>query len=215
MSHPTNNLWLKLRSRACSAAAALLNVPCVQIDPNVPVNHKWHLDFILHLANILRPRSYLELGIFHCGLFNQMIPYADSLIGVDLDPKAGTFMAPSPKARFVSARTDDFAEELRRAPQTFDMIFIDADHSKEAVEADFRNFLPFLAPHGLLLLHDTHPVDQAATERERCDDGYVAIDALSRQSDDWEMITIPVHPGLTLCRKRTTQLKWQEPVPKP
>jgi len=211
---PTSR-WLKLKARACEKALSLLDVPCALIDPRLMVDHKWHQDFILHLANVLRPRAYLELGIFHCGLFNKMIPYAETLIGVDLDPKAGSFMTKATKASFVCARTDDFAAMLRRDPMAFDMIFIDADHSKEAVEADFRNFMSFLNPHGLLLLHDTHPLDLAATERLRCDDGHAAIGSLSRQCDEWEMITIPVHPGLTMCRKRTTQLKWQEPVPQP
>lgn len=37
------------------------------------------------------------------------------------------------------------------------MLFIDADHSKEAVLQDFRGFFPFVAPYGLILLHDSHP----------------------------------------------------------
>lgn len=211
MQQSANSLGWKLRSRLVGVASRLLAVPCVPVDPSRPVDHKWHQDFVLHLANVLRPRTYLELGIFHCGLFNKMIPYAGDLIGVDLNPAAGEFMEKSGKARFVCASTDAYAEELQASPRTFDMIFIDADHSKEAVAADFRNFLPFLNMHGLLLLHDTHPIDAAATDRARCDDGYKAIEALSRESQDWEMITVPVHPGLTMCRKRTVQLKWQEP----
>jgi len=90
------------------------------------------------------------------------------------------------------------------------MIFIDADHSQAAVEEEFWNFFPFVAPHGLILLHDTHPIDEAATIPARCGDAYKTIERLSKQTDQFEMVTLPLHPGLTLCRKRTTQLAWQE-----
>jgi hypothetical protein len=38
---------------------------------------KYHIDFIVHLAQIMQPISYLEVGIFQSGLFNKMIPLAD------------------------------------------------------------------------------------------------------------------------------------------
>lgn len=54
----------------------------------------------------------------------------------------------------------------------FDVIFIDADHSVEAVFADYNNCVKHLADHGILLIHDLVPPTLDHTERPRCDDGY-------------------------------------------
>lgn len=32
----------------------------------------------------------------------------------------------------------------------------------------------------------------------------------SRHTTEYEMVTIPIPPGLIICRKRKTQLSWQE-----
>ena len=93
-------------------------------------------------------------------LFNRMIPYAEQLIGVDIKPEAGNYMQNSSNTRFVKATTQEFARELEVNPLQINRLFIDADHSKEEVLQDFQNFFPFVAPHGLILLHDTHPKNE-------------------------------------------------------
>ena len=202
--------WYRARRKLAVAVESLLGLKSLPLRADGPVDHKWHLNFILNLASVMRPQNYLECGIYHCGLFNQMIPFAQKLTGVDIAPEAGTYMVKSPKAQFVCSSTDDYAAKLRETGETFDFIFIDADHSRQAVRSDFMNYVGLLRPHGLLLLHDTHPIDQAATDNARCGDGYISIEEFSRQTEQWEMMTIPLHPGLTLCRRRTHQLKWME-----
>ena len=182
------------------------------LNPRAPVPENWHEDMIVYLAAVYRPRVYVELGVYECALFNRIVPYAGQLIGVDIAARASHFMDPSPTCRFVHATTQEFAAELRQQPLQIDMLFIDADHSQEAVRADFDAFFPFVAQHGLILLHDAHPRDEAYTDPRYCGDGYRAIAELSRQTDTFEMMTLPVHPGLTLCRKRMTHLAWQEPL---
>ncbi len=170
----------------------------------------WHEDFIVHLAQVYRPRVYVELGLYRCALFNRIIPYANRLIGVDIVPEAGKAMHPSSKVEFIQADTAAFAKRLKKNPITIDMLFIDADHSAKAVKHDFEAFFPFVAPHGLILLHDAHPKDSAAMASGYCGDGYKTIGELSHQCRDYEMVTIPIHPGLAICRKRVEQLSWQE-----
>ena len=169
---------------------------------------KWHINFILHLVSVLKPESYLEVGIFRCGLFNQVVPFADQLVGVDIDANAGKYMKVISKCKFVNSSSLDFFEQQIAIGRKFDFIFIDGDHSKEAVEADFLAAFEVLSDNGIMLLHDTYPLNITATTKERCDDGYLAIDKLSRLTDRWEMMTIPIHPGLTLCRKRFKQVHW-------
>lgn len=189
-----------------------LGLPAVDLIGAGRDHSKWHQDFILHLASVVRPKVYVELGVFQCGLFNRMVPLVERAIAVDSSPEAGRHMRRSPQASFFAGTTAEFARHLARHPVAIDLLFIDADHSREAVAADFEAFFPFVRPHGLILLHDTHPQDQAATDPRRCGDGYRAVEALSREAARYEMMTLPVHPGLTLCRKRAAQLAWQEPA---
>lgn len=173
----------------------------------VPEN--WHEDFIESLASVVRPRVYVELGLYQCALFNKIIPHAEYLIGVDTEPGAESFMRNSGKTKFVCSTTDEFAEELQKAPIEIDMLFIDADHAKESVLRDFRNFFPFVSPHGLILIHDSYPMNERYTESEYCSNAHEAIVELAKDTSEYELMTIPQHPGLTLCRKRTTQLSWK------
>jgi glycosyltransferase involved in cell wall biosynthesis/predicted O-methyltransferase YrrM len=171
----------------------------------------WHEDFIVHLASILRPRVYVELGIYRCALFNRVIPFADHLIGVDLNPEAGQFMAKSSKTQFINSTTLEFAQQIKAGSLWIDMLFIDADHSKGAVLQDFYAYLPYVAPHGLILLHDVHPGSEELLNPAWCGTAYLAAEELSRYRDEFEIMTIPASPGLAICRKRQLQLSWQEP----
>ena len=170
----------------------------------------WHQDFIVNLARVVRPKVYVELGIHRCALFNRVIDYADQLIGVDKDKKFAEFMKKSPKAHFFHGDTQKFVKELEEHPLQIDMLFIDADHSKEAVLQDFKSYFPFVAPHGLILLHDSHPGNEVMLRPVYCGTAYQAIEELSKETEAYEMVTIPVNPGLTLCRKRKKQLSWHE-----
>ncbi|KJR45337.1 hypothetical protein UF75_4273 [Desulfosporosinus sp. I2] len=171
----------------------------------------WHEDFIVHLASLVRPKVYVELGLYHCALFNRIIPFAEQLIGVDISPEAGNYMQQSSKTRFFKGTTHEFGKEMEVNPLEINMLFIDADHSKEAVLKDFKDFFPFIAPHGLILLHDTHPGNEQMMQPEWCGTAYLAVEELLREMrSSYELMTIPVSPGLTICRKRQAQLSWQE-----
>lgn len=179
------------------------------MNQSIERKENWHEDFITYLASQYRPKIYVELGLYQCELFNKIVPYADILIGVDISPAAGKHMTVSEKTVFVNSTTDEFVEGLRISPISIDMLFIDADHSKESVLKDFWNYLPFVKDHGLILLHDTHPKNLQYTEKGYCGDAYLVIEELKKHTDEFEFMTIPIHPGLTLIRKRKTQLSWE------
>jgi len=203
----------KIAIRLLGAVGRLFGLRPVFFQPLSPVHPKWHQDFIVHLAQITRPKSYLELGIYQCGLFNKMSEFVENATGVDQSQEAESYMEKRLGVRFFCMSTVEYIEILKKEDTRFDYIFIDADHSKSAVEFDFAAYFEYLKPHGLMLIHDTHPLDESATASGRCGDGHHAIEAYSRNCDRWEMVTIPVHPGLTICRKRNSQLKWKEPRP--
>ena len=174
------------------------------------VGLNWHEDFIIHLASLVRPKVYVELGLYQCALFNRIIPYAEQLIGVDIRSEAGQYMHHSMNTRFVKATTQEFARELEGNPLQINMLFIDADHSKAAVLQDFQEFFPFVAPHGLILLHDTHPENEEMMKLSLSGTACQAVEILAQDTSAYELMTIPVTPGLTICRKRQVQLYWME-----
>jgi predicted O-methyltransferase YrrM len=137
-----------------------------------------------------------------------MIPYCQTLTGVDLDANAGSYMESTSKVNFVNMSSHDYWKTSHG--NLFDFIMIDANHSKESVEEDFHNGLRLLGEDGLLLLHDTYPESEEATISDRCDDGYLFIGEASLDSRDYEMVTLPRHPGLTICRKRSKQVPWMQ-----
>lgn len=172
------------------------------------VKGNWHVNFILHLATIVKPRVYVELGLYQCELFNQMIPLSEKLIGVDFSPLAGNYMQKSYKAEFICTKTEDFAKVAKAENLKIDLLFIDANHSYESVRDDFMNFFPLVNNDGLILLHDGYPKDIQHTDNGYCGDGYRAIKELTENQNGFEMMTIPVHPGLTIARKRSAHLPW-------
>jgi predicted O-methyltransferase YrrM len=182
----------------------------LNVTPSGELNENWHEHFIEYLAKVVHPNVYVELGLYRCSLFNLIIPYANELIGVDINPDAEKYLKKSEKVTFYSMDTSKFAEKLKLEPILIDMLFIDADHSKEAVINDFTNFFPFVKQHGLIMIHDTHPKSEEFLSQEWCNNSYQAIEDLSINTDNYELVTIPVHPGLTLIRKRVAQLSWKE-----
>jgi len=180
----------------------------VLVKKDRPILGNWHVNFIVHLASVVRPKTYVELGLYQCELFNKIIPFADELIGVDMATEAGTFMKKTKKASFVNCSTDEYCKIASAKGLKIDMLFIDANHSYESVKNDFLGYFSMVSEGGIILLHDGYPKDIQHTGNGYCGDGYKAIDELTRSAIDYEMMTIPVHPGLTLARKRSKHVPW-------
>lgn len=173
-------------------------------DKEIPFN--WHEDFIVNLAENLRPNTYCELWLYRCELFNRIVPFSNRLIWVDLSKEPGKFMKKCKKTEFHNMTTDDYFENIKGSWIQIDLLFIDANHSKESVMKDFVNYFELVSNQGIILLHDWYPKNEFYTQSGYCWDWYLAIAELSKKCDTYEMVTIPVHPGLTICRKRTEHL---------
>lgn len=110
-------------------------------------------DIINHFIRIRDFTSYLELGVQNPqNCFDKIL--CAHKAGVDPDSAAA--------ATFAMTSDDYFASTAGIAAR-YDIIFIDADHRKEAVERDAKNALKCLNENGVIILHDCLPV----TEQEQ------------------------------------------------
>lgn len=179
-----------------------------------PIETIPHVSILLMLGSIIRPKVYIEYGVRHGTLFNVMIEATKSFktrcIGVDMSSIDNKH---SNGEYYDRCTTDKFADEiLPNLGIVVDMVFIDADHSKDQAFRDFEKIFPYVAEDGLIVMHDTYPLNEMYTNPSYCDDSYLAAWKI-RTTDYYklraEIITLPVHPGLTIIRKSTRQLFWK------
>ena len=110
-------------------------------------------------------------------------------------------------SRFYEMSTDDYFAYM--SIPTLDMVFIDADHKFESALRDFDNVFPHVRNDGFIFLHDTYPHDEKWLAPQYCNDCYKTAEYIRENySDKCEIITIPVHPGLSIVRKCEKQLEW-------
>jgi len=97
--------------------------------------------------------SYLELGVDTGNNFSNIhVPFPWNKRGVDVQPIKGHFSYYN--ARVFIGTTNQFFEET---PETFDLIFVDADHEREQFVRDVNNSLEILNPGGTIVCHDCLP----------------------------------------------------------
>lgn len=150
-----------------------------------------HSDFISLLADVYQPKSYLELGTYKGETFFKIQQKCPHCIGVDSAADAvGHRMT-----------TQEF---FYKNLETFDMIFIDADHNYKAVLSDLWNSMRILNRAGLIILHDTDPATDNLLDPGYCGDAFKILSTLDMpQFHDWTQITLPLSdPGLTLVQRR-------------
>jgi predicted O-methyltransferase YrrM len=94
----------------------------------------------------------------------------------------------------------------------FDMVFIDGDHSKEQVLKDFTNVSEMVIEDGFVLLHDTYPCDENMELPNHSYNAWeAALQIKQNFKDQWEILTLPFNPGLTIMKKinHKKQLIWK------
>lgn len=159
------------------------------------------IELFIALAKLYRPKVYVELGVKKGYTLKRMAPFVGQAIGIDIVPLAIDL----PNVKFVQGKTTEFAESLAGREPFIDMLFIDADHSTKAVLEDFYAYFPYVKPGtGLILLHDTHPINEELTEDGYCSDAWKTAVYLRKEGYcmDLEIVTLPgPWAGLSIVRK--------------
>jgi hypothetical protein len=147
-------------------------------------------DIVLSLIERYNYQSYLEIGCAGDDVFNLVRHKLPVSVGVDPE-RGGTLRMTS----------DEFFH-LNRV--TFDLIFIDGDHSAKQVMVDLEHALAVLNPGGTIVLHDCNPAlewRQFHNGGSYNGDVWKVISHL-RSMPDIEVVTIDIDHGVGVVRRR-------------
>lgn len=163
------------------------------------------------LTQMIAPRRVLELGTF---TGYATLCFAEGLQGdafidtVEVDtehaPELRELFSNAPHGQRVRLHVADAEEFLGQcAPESYDLIFIDAD--KRRYEAYYRLALRALRPGGYILADNTlwggkvgHPILKKDPQTQ----GIEAFNAAVASDPAVEKVIIPLRDGLTLIRKK-------------
>jgi predicted O-methyltransferase YrrM len=82
------------------------------------------------------------------------------LFSVDIDPTCANIYT-HPLWTFILGNSQTQVEEIKqRVGGNVDVLFIDGDHSYEAVAADLENYGSIVKERGLIILHDVEPSEE-------------------------------------------------------
>lgn len=155
----------------------------------------------------LRPETYVEIGILAGGsLAAAQLPTL--AIGIDPEPRQGGCW-PTGSRIFRLTSSEFFAKhDLRQVlgGKSVDLAFIDGFHLFEQALEDLFNLERYIAPGGVIAVHDTIPLDSVTSARARTTEFYTGdvwkiVPYLRRYHPELEVITVTAPPtGLTLIR---------------
>lgn len=114
---------------------------------------------LLKIAVCAEPKRLMEIGSYrgYTALFlaRHISPEA-RIVTIDQHPDHGEAYRKTSCAGMIERRVGetDRAMFARDEPASYDLIFIDADHSYESVRSDTELVLPLLSPAGFIVWHD-------------------------------------------------------------
>jgi hypothetical protein len=154
-----------------------------------------HSHFIAELVKQINCKTYLELGVYDGTTLSIVSPFVDRVIGVDIkdvrNSKIGEFHLES---------TDSFFEHFN---ESVDVVFIDADHNFESVKKDFKNSVKLLNKYGMIILHDTDPMEEMYLNPIYCGDSYKMDEWIRENYTEFDIMTLPLtQAGLTIVKRK-------------
>ena len=158
----------------------------------------WHKDLLRIMAQRMRPTCFIELGLGGTPSIHSVSEHCGVAYGVD------RYKSPCeapPNRILVEMTTDQFFADVAPGIPPPELVFIDADHSKESVLRDLANVAAICADNCVVVLHDTFPPGINHTAPDFCGDAYLVPGMI-----EWEHVTLPFPPGVTICRLKPRSL---------
>lgn len=167
-----------------------------------------HTTLIEHIASWIKPERYLEIGVFDGINMRKVQNWAHECYGVDIQIRNRNYKE---NVKLFEMASDEFFKKLDPSIK-FDMAFIDGDHEKNQVYKDFINVENRIIQDGIVLMHDSVPMNDYMLSPGLCNDAWEAIFRIKNEFlTRWEIVSLPMNPGLTIMRKMPVnkQLLWK------
>lgn len=156
-----------------------------------------------HFSNIIKwvvkltnCKKYLEIGVRTGENIYEIRNFVELCEGVDMIDE----IVDKDKIVFNKMSSDEF---FKVNSNTYDVIFIDADHNFNQVKKDLENSLKILNKYGIIILHDTDPIENFLLENNFCSDSYKIVDYIYSHHPELNIINFPIHEtGLTFVMRR-------------
>jgi len=142
-----------------------------------------YCNFLKWIVILTNCQSYLEIGVEYGTNIYQIKDLVKLCVGVDLHNNLK-----DDKIEYHKIKTDSFFIQNKRS---FDIILIDSNHNYEQLKKDFDNSLKILNKYGIIILHDTDPIDEKLLDRHFCDDAYKIVDYIS-SNKELNIVTFPM-----------------------
>ena len=153
-------------------------------------------NLIKWLVRLTNCQSYLELGVDDGKNIYLIREHVDKCVGVDIFDR----LSDKNKIEYNLMSTDEF---FNKNDETFDIIFIDANHGWRYVRRDFENSLKILNEFGIIFLHDTDPIHEVMIQFHYCSDSYHINDYIYANHPELDIITLPVcDMGLSIVKRK-------------
>lgn len=158
-----------------------------------------HVDIIAAIVKSSEPsdKTYVEYGVSTGACLSVVSPLVKQSFGVDIRNQA--YSVPS-NCTFHECTTDVFSMNILPTLE-YHFAFIDADHAFTSAYHDFQHIYKSIQPGGYIFLHDTYPCLNEYLAPYLCNDCYKTPIEIKKQYPDAELVTLPLHPGLTIVRK--------------
>ena len=172
-----------------------------------------HVKIILDLVRLFRPKTYVEMGVQHAHTFNIVTALGIVERAVAVDYRLiGIKKRKGMKIECHQMSTQEFSSKWRGQ---IDLLFIDADHTYNAVKNDFFNMIKWVPLFtGIILLHDTYPLKELAVP-ERAGSAWRFAKEIHRNYPNFEIVTLPGPTcGLSIVRQvlSTKHMEWEDEI---
>ena len=163
-------------------------------------------NLIVELVRLFNPNTYVEIGSRFGYVFNEVSKYTKRSVAVDIIEMDK--IVERPGVEYHQKSSKDFAAEWT---DPIDLLFIDADHSAKVLASDFMELSKWVEPHtGLILLHDTYPVNERLLKPDRCHNAWIVAKGIKHEPD-FEIVTLPgPWAGLSIIRKVFNSHGWMD-----